>query len=569
MTSITSWMRFEPHSRVADPAEGLQFRLADPAWMLGRQWQFGEFAGTDGGAPVWAQCSGSTMALSLYVPGPVDGHQAKDVQPYAGEEPLDATVTRERPTAREALAANRQLAAEAGWQLVALLKPDLAQRALPALRQAYAIARPAGADRTALDSASLAFLDLMAGRALDGLALLDLLLPLTPQAGATALGFVPADAADATAAITAWLAWVVTAIGPLQASASTRNAWSVPRLEYAFAVAAPADTVGGQFVLEATAHNGDPIDWYSVDLRAGKLARATMAQPTTLAAATLPTGVTFKGMPSRRLWEFEDAQVNFGAVSAAATDLTRLLFVEFMLQYGNDFFVMPIEVAYGNLCRVDQVAITDSFGTVTTAQPFADADWRLFALSPSTLAATARPGLFLPPLLPADTTGKALETVQFMRDEMANLCWGIERVVQSATGAPLDRFEDEQARRAAAGPVPPPAGTGLAYQLDTWADTAPGYWYPLVVAPGRPGTLTLLDAGAAAPRGRLLSSVAGAPNNGLVYDEEIPRAGTTVERRWQYARWQDGMALAWIARRRRSGRGEGSSGLAFDVAKPV
>jgi hypothetical protein len=564
MTSVTSWIRFEPHSRAANPAAALEFRLADPAWMLGRQWQFGEFAATDGGSPVWAECSGSTMPLSLVLPGPVDGHQVQDVQVYSGTEPLDATITRERTVALAALAADRRLAAEAGWQFAALLKPDLAQRMLPTLRQAHAIARPAGADRAALDAASLSFLDLMAGRALDGLALLKLLLQLSPQAGATALGFAPTDAAEAVVAITDWLAWVASAIGPLKPPASTRSAWIVPRMEYAFAVAAPADAVGGQFVLEAAAHDGDPIDWYSVDLRAGRLAAATGTKPASLITATLPTGVTFKGMPSRRLWEFEDAQVNLAAISAAATDLTRMLYLEFLLQYGNDFFVLPIDVAYGNLCRVDEVRVTDSFGTITTAKPFADPDWRLFELTSAPGA--DKPGLFLPPVLPTDTTSKALESVQFMRDEMANLCWGIERVVQSAIGAPLDRFEAEQARRAAAGPTPPPVVTDLTYQLDTWNDTNPGYWYPFVAT--GPGRLTLQGT-AASPLGRLLPGIAAAPNNGLVYDEEVPRAGVSIERRWHYTRWSDGQALAWVARRRSSGRGEGSSGLAFDVAKPV
>ena len=34
-------------------------------------------------------------------------------------------------------------------------------------------------------------------------------------------------------------------------------------------------------------------------------------------------------MASPRFWEFEDAQVNFGAVDAGPTDLVRMLLVEF------------------------------------------------------------------------------------------------------------------------------------------------------------------------------------------------------------------------------------------------
>ena len=53
----------------------------------------------------------------------------------------------------------------------------------------------------------------------------------------------------------------------------------------------------------------------------------------------------------------------------------------------------------------------------------------------------------------------------------------------------------------------------------------------------------------------------------LPSDEEIPRAGTLVERRWQYCRWNGGAIHAWITRRKRIGRGEGSSGLAYDVVR--
>jgi len=49
-------------------------------------------------------------------------------------------------------------------------------------------------------------------------------------------------------------------------------------------------------------------------------------------------------MPAARFWEFEDAQVYFGAIDAGPTDILRLLLVEFALSYGNDWFVIPVEL---------------------------------------------------------------------------------------------------------------------------------------------------------------------------------------------------------------------------------
>jgi hypothetical protein len=51
-------------------------------------------------------------------------------------------------------------------------------------------------------------------------------------------------------------------------------------------------------------------------------------------------------------------------------------------------------------------------------------------------------------------------------------------------------------------------------------------------------------------------------------DEEVPREGARVTRSYQYSRWIDGSTHLWIGRRKRPGRGEGSSGLRFDVVEP-
>jgi hypothetical protein len=48
-------------------------------------------------------------------------------------------------------------------------------------------------------------------------------------------------------------------------------------------------------------------------------------------------------------------------------------------------------------------------------------------------------------------------------------------------------------------------------------------------------------------------------------EEEIPREGAIVERAFQHTRWFDGRSLLWLGRRKSPGRGEGSSGLRFDV----
>ena len=61
-----------------------------------------------------------------------------------------------------------------------------------------------------------------------------------------------------------------------------------------------------------------------------------------------------------------------------------------------------------------------------------------------------------------------------------------------------------------------------------------------------------------------LSEVLKASGELLLYDEEVPREGQHVNRLRVVARWIDGSTWLWTAFRKQVGRGEGSSGLAFD-----
>ena len=55
------WDRVEPNTGDPTLEEGLQARVADPMWMLARQWQFGEFRGEDAASPVHARVRLSSM----------------------------------------------------------------------------------------------------------------------------------------------------------------------------------------------------------------------------------------------------------------------------------------------------------------------------------------------------------------------------------------------------------------------------------------------------------------------------------------------------------------------------
>jgi hypothetical protein len=286
-------------------------------------------------------------------------------------------------------------------------------------------------------------------------------------------------------------------------------------------------------------------------------------------------------MPGDRWWEFEDARVHFGAVRPGPEDPVSLLLLQFALIYGNDWFVVPLQLPAGSLCSVNSMVVTDSFGFTTTLQPFeegggAGVNWRMFTLSGTgDLFSGTQPGtdmLFVPPSLGRILQGPPVEEVVLLRDEMANLAWAVEAVAESPTGGRVNRRDIWNASHGApeVEMAAPAGGSGsVSYRLAT---EVPDYWIPLVpvreFANGplrlRRGTVPRQDGIQPRPMGRLLTPIQPLS----LHDEEVTRSGAVVTRSWQYARWSDGSAHLWIGRRKEQGRGEGSSGLRFDSLEP-
>jgi len=302
----------------------------------------------------------------------------------------------------------------------------------------------------------------------------------------------------------------------------------------------------------------------------------------------LPTPVHFRGMPNERFWELEDSRLNLPKVDAARTDVASRLFLDFALRYSNDWFVLPLQLPTGSVSRLSALVITNNFGDqslvrhVNAREP--NSPWKMYSLwvepSPSTPGSggstvAAYSDIFV---LPA-TLGQVLESapvekVRLLRDEMANVGWAVEVMAESAIGQSFDRLEQYQRKRstqeaelgASTGAVP-------RYQLGS---TLPDYWIPLLPAPSGQGNTRRLQRAAAPriendqivgillPQSRLLE-----PGTELyIFDEEVPREGAEVSRRYRYARAADGSLHLWIGRSKRPGQGEGSSGLRFDSIEP-
>lgn len=579
MPSITSWTRLEPQSRRADLRDSLAARLHDPLWQLSRQWQIGEFTAEDAASPVSVRVRVEHAAMSRYRPG-VEG---PGIPLDAGRTPLETLVEAEPVLTGEP---NARLAATAGAHFLRLLE----HHGATAYRDDYVARyplRPADGDAS-VDAAARRFFAVVARGLPDGATLhADLAAALAEPNGQLPdePTVADADAAAVSAAAREWLEWYATFADEPAGGEPPASAWLPERLEYEFAIGAPAAT--GETVLVAPEYTSGRLDWAAFDRQPGGVLGAAQDrdQLRTVTRTVIPTPVTFRGMPAARWWEFEEAEVDFGEVEAGPSDLLRLLLVGFAVDYGNDWFVAPVELDVGAVCAVRSLVVTDSFGQRTLVRRYGEVDaprrdWRMFCPTTPGSASAAGDGtelLALCPTLAAGLQGEPVEEVLFLRDELANLGWAVERMVESAAGGRLDRLEAYQAARES------PTESAVAADGDDsllhyrFTTAVPDYWVPLLPVrpdPQRPdirlrrGRL-LRDRGgepvAPAALGRILE-----PDHPLdLFEEEVPRAGARVTRAYQYARGSDGRAHLWVGRNKRSGRGEGWSGLRFDVIEPL
>ena len=594
MPSITSWTRIEPDPGSDDLQTSLSARVLDPLWMLTRQWQVGEFQGEDTGTPVMARVRAHATTLTRIHLGELPPETQTQAAPYDPRAvPLEVLVERRPARAHGAdeLRALR-LTVDAGLHFLRMLRTAaLSQDYTDAFVTHFALAPPDPAGAAALDGDTRTFWRLAAGRALDARALEATIRAHGPAALAAlpALGVAAGDRAEVRDAATAWLAWYGDVFA--EPTGAAEDAWVPARLEYQVSVAARvSEDPWGERTLTATAFPGGRLDWSSFDINAEVNTGTAGDHAVTAVTSTVtPAPVHVPGAPAVRFWAFEDARLDVGRLATTPTDLAHLLLTEYTSSYGNDWFLVPLTLPVGSLTSIDSLVVTDAFGLRTLLRPIGDRSlpdphWSMWQMAYThreglaTVPGVERNLFFLAPSLGDALAGPALEDVLFMRDETANLAWGIERTVESPveTASALNPSPAEDADPRA------PAGSATETGVDTGdggvpsryrlATTVPSNWVPLV-----PVEVTLADGHVAErlqvgavlqPDGsqrvqQARTELLAVPDL-LLFDEEVPREGVRITQSRRLARWLDGSTWLWAARSVRIGRGEGSSGLRFD-----
>lgn len=544
LVSDTTWTRVEGTPRAGNPEMALQARLeGGPYWMLAQQWRFGELLGNDAASPVNVAVTWKRKGFA----GPDGG----------GPELLEAEIEGDpsAPDLRMRLQAGQELAR-------ALDEPDVAAAIaafpLPALPAEGEIPVPSALG--VVDAATRSVHFALAGRVADGIAMLE-----ARRENALPPELQSPDVLAALDAVAAWLDRTY----PQHGRRPEESRWSPSELGYEARV-----PLSNGEALAVPDHGGGRLDWWSFDLEETP---DFDGEPEDTIAA-MPTPVEFSGMPTSTHWQFEARGVNFGRITAAPTDLARLLLAEFALIYGEDWFSIPLELDRGSVVFLSDIEVQDAYGETYVIPPAgapSEVGWDVWS--------TGRPSggdgqeaarlLVVPPVNATATDGPVVEDVLFSRDEMANVLWAIERFGASGLGDAV-ALEDVWGTQLSVADSPP-AAAGLAYTL---VSEVPATWHPFSarVVAEESGTrraaleripfLRTREDGtqvAVEPLGVLLNKE-DPPGTYRLAEEAVPRRPVQLVRRFERARDVHGRVLLWTTIRKMAAE-HPQSGIAFDA----
>lgn len=558
LTEPPALTRLEPQSVSGDPAPGAEAEIADPLWMIGRQWQFGELLGEDVGSPVSVQVTARSLPITAWAPaGRMDGTDQEVTSPQWRAWPAQAVLEELiEDVPRAGYDRGLRWRAESGAGLVEALTEaghsDTATALLAAAPLALATdpLDPTGT----LDRHAAELLLALSGAVPDGAKARD---DLTAGIPGWVAGSADPAAADAVARD--WLAWV-------EGAPNSGGAWTTTRLEHRFRLRFGHGS--SAVVLGADAFPGGPARWADLQWLPDEQVTIdgddALPEPVSRTSVVLATPLRYPGMPADRYWQLEEGSVDVSQIEAQPHDLARLCLAEFALTCGDDWLVVPVDGLPGAIHQVQGVEITTTFGEhLTIAADSAGrraSGFRMFEVT----SADGRilDGMVLTPTSATPLTGSEIETVAFVRDETANMAWAVEKVVPGRSGDGRQRRDEPTPKR----PTPPPdtEPEDVIYQLET---AVPACWIPLV--PIRTGVAevglrkgAMLAAGEPVPAVSLLLQ----PTPLTFPNEEIPREGVTVRAVPTLSRRSDGSYARWVGHRVTVGRGEASSGFASDSA---
>lgn len=484
--------RIEPHTRRSDFARALSFEIYDPLWMLTRQWQYGRFNGND--------CGSAVMAKILTVKKRLQYLQYKNGEPvpFQSESPLEYEVEKRnrRITPYVRIASAIRL-----LKKFTLCQLDDLEQVVDELRRHYPLQNFSVAEGEGLEAMKVdqnkelkRLYTAYGGRIFDGYEVLK-----AWQSGFLKLSV--SNMEKLSDVMNSYVNWFMKKYLPV-ASRNCENAssmcWNHEKLGYEVGMG-EADVhyrtedydsgklswcsfdgetdekqlslsdylVKGEMSCTSSTNDLSSCNDKSFsqshlldNIVGGNLLRKDGAlmhlhsEPEVKMLSYIPTTANFPGAPAHRLWEFEDRRVKFGNNNEDFSQLSNAIIMQYTSMYSHDWMITPLEVETGCIVDVKGIIVTDTFGERilidhTPEQNDAhepgvrfDDRWSMFATSREdawrSSNFSACPGMLFPPTLLRNEESKPLEEVQFLRDEMANMLWGVETIIDNGCGGTWD-----------------------------------------------------------------------------------------------------------------------------------
>ena len=627
---ITLWNRIEgrPHTENFDRA--MKAEVRDPLWMLSKQWQMGEFQGEDAGSAILSKVHIKTTALTKYQSGENTISNPTPTVPFDDNTPLEVQVEHQEIPF---VAAGREMSLDLrllmGRHWLKLIK-----RETPTLRtvfvQKYAFSLPKpdnkkdhtkcahldvwqtfAAVSNVLDetdpSAPEFRIDSRLRNCMDGYKLYQYLKQDSSHHAYDGLSGtisdIDKDALDLLAP--KFISWFEQLY--YQPTNAENPSWKPSYLEYQFNCAAPNGE--NEKVLVADEYYHGHLDWYNLDFHNNKTELPLVEGEVnevekSFTLPFIPTPITFPGMPHNRWWAFEDWKTNLGTLQPDRTDINQLMLLDFALNYANDWFMLPFTLPVGSLANVEGLMVTNVFGEKIWIDAAGEEEvdgekwnrWSMFHLnSRGNLDVPEDLILFLLPAAPKVLEGKPLESIYMLRDEVANMVWGVEDTIPLATGKSKrgkeagielqSKLQQAVDKRTVALPDPPaivPNEAKIKYQI---VNSVPEHWIPFCPVHVKDSNREIQLQRSAMPRilkgddqpPKKIEPRTNLLREGLddtdpksyyINEDTIWRAGIKIQKSFQRTRWYNGEVYTWLGFRKKVGRGEGYSGLAFDQIVP-
>jgi len=584
---VISYVRVEPLTTAKTLKETVKGQVHDALWMLTQQYRVGEFKGEDAGSPMKARIQTQSTKINRFK------SRYGEVEEYDEQVPLEAKV--ERQPLKEDLGMRIELG-NIWVKLMVKVFPDEIREVVQVFLDDFQI-DPLG-DNPAENSNKTAVRvrNLVTRKSIDGVKLYHYF----KNGGMPGdFGFPQLDEQ------------VVPFLNLIQSTYYTpetpqQNSWSESQLEYNCTVSAPLSAAANsnQNVLIADRYKRGDLDWYSFDLDpdvAAKLQEKdftidngqAVLPPQTF--SYIPSNIEFKGMPTGKWWEFEDRNTDLSKMLTQKSDISKMVIMEFGLIYSNDWFIIPHPLADSTITEITGLVVTDVFGKNFLVDRSGTNNeqhwyrWDMYNISKRNSYIRESFGKLLSiPRIKNRMESEPLEKVMFLRDEMANMIWGVEEVVPNELFGGMDGknayLELLDYLNETLPPPPDPAQYVANSALHRFriSNAVPENWIPFIATQQQPnehgGRDVLVQRAAILryvddnytnevirPRTDILSIGIDENKPYFINEEIVGRSGFVVTSNFQRARWYDGKVFTWLGRTVKGGRGEGNSGLKFDI----